>query len=340
MHGTEDDRVPAAMSRRFAETTTSTVGGASSSMLDGEDHFGHLDPANPHVAHRGGVAGPDLSRSAAEALDAADPLAGFRERFAIADEHLLYLDGNSLGRMPLATRERVAALAGEWGERLVTGWHDWIDAPRRAGDVLAGLIGARGGEVVVCDSTTVNLYKLCSAALDERGHGTLVTDRDNFPTDRYVLEGLAAQRGCALAILDSPGVLPDALIVLSHVDYRSGALADMPAFTAAAREAGSTVVWDLCHSAGAVPVDLRGAGAELAVGCTYKYLNAGPGAPAFLYVARGAPGASALADLGLVRPARPVRDGARLRPARGHRALPRRHADDPRRSPPSRRARA
>jgi kynureninase len=231
------------------------------------------------------VARQDLTREAAEALDAADPLAHFRARFAIADEHLLYLDGNSLGRLPLATSERVAAVAGEWGARLVTGWHDWIDAPRRAGDVLAGLIGARAGEVLVCDSTTVNLYKLCSAALDARGHGTLVTDRDNFPTDRYVLEGLAAQRGRALEILDSPGVRPDALIVLSHVDYRSGALADMPAFTAAAREAGSTVVWDLCHSAGAVPVDLRGAGAELAVGCTYKYLNAGPGAPAFLYVA-------------------------------------------------------
>jgi kynureninase len=234
-----------------------------------------------------------LTRADAEALDAADPLAAFRERFAIADEHLLYLDGNSLGRLPLATRERLATLAGEWGERVVTGWEHWIDAPRRAGDVLAGLIGARAGEVVVCDSTTVNLYKLCCAALDERGHGTLVTDRDNFPTDRYVLEGLAAQRGLELDVfaadpIDGPtpdDVRPDALIVLSHVGYRSGALADMPALTEAARRAGSTLVWDLCHSAGAVPVDLRGAGAELAVGCTYKYLNAGPGAPAYLYVA-------------------------------------------------------
>ena len=227
----------------------------------------------------------DLTRAAAAALDAADPLAGFRERFAIADEHLIYLDGNSLGRMPLATRYRLAAVAAEWGERLVTGWHDWIDAPRRAGDVLAGLLGARAGEVIVCDSTTVNLYKLCSAALDARAHATLATDRDNFPTDRYVLEGLAAQRGCALEILDTPEVLPDALLVRSHVGYRSGALADMRAVTDDARAAGSTMIWDLCHSAGAVPVDLRGAGVELAVGCTYKYLNAGPGAPAFLYVA-------------------------------------------------------
>jgi kynureninase len=231
------------------------------------------------------VAGPDLSRAAAEALDAADALAGFRERFAIADEQLIYLDGNSLGRMPLATRERLAALAGEWGERLVTGWHDWIDAPRRTGDVLAGLLGARPGEVIVCDSTTVNLYKLSAAALDVRGHATLATDRDNFPTDRYVLEGLAAQRRCSLEILDAPDVLPDALIVRSHVGYRSGALADMRAVTDEARAAGSTMIWDLCHSAGAVPVELRAAGAELAVGCTYKYLNAGPGAPAFLYVA-------------------------------------------------------
>ncbi len=161
----------------------------------------------------------------------------------------------------------------------------WIDAPRRAGDVLAGLLGARPGEVIVCDSTTVNLYKLCSAALDARAHATLATDRDNFPTDRYVLEGLAAQRGCALEILDEPEVLPDALVVRSHVGYRSGALADMRAVTDEARAAGSTMIWDLCHSAGAVPIDLRGAGVELAVGCTYKYLNAGPGAPAFLYVA-------------------------------------------------------
>ena len=272
-----------------------------------------------------------LTREAAEALDAADPLAGFRERFAIADEQLIYLDGNSLGRMPLATRERLAALAGEWGERLVTGWHDWIDAPRRTGDVLASLLGARPGEVIVCDSTTVNLYKLCAAALDVRGHATLATDRDNFPTDRYVLEGLAAQRGRRLEILEAPDVLPDTLIVRSHVGYRSGALADMRRVTDEARAAGSTMIWDLCHSAGAVPVDLRGTGAELAVGCTYKYLNAGPGAPAFLYVAE---------DL-QARLRSPIwgwfgqRDQFAMErdydPVERHRAVSRRHADDPRR---------
>jgi kynureninase len=235
-----------------------------------------------------------LSRAHAAAADAADPLAPFRERFAGADDGI-YLDGNSLGRLPLATRERVARTADEWGERLVGGWHDWIDAPLRAGAALAPLIGAAPDEVVVCDSTTVNLYKLVAAALDAPGAAAapaLVTDRANFPTDRYVLEGLAAQRGLELRLFDGepdPATLPCAagdVVVLAHVGYRSGALADLPALQAAARERGATVVWDLSHSAGAVPVELSAAGAELAVGCTYKYLNAGPGAPAYLFVAR------------------------------------------------------
>jgi len=173
----------------------------------------------------------------------------------------------------------------------VSGWPDWIDAPTRAGDLVAGLIGAAPGEVVVCDSTTVNLFKLVGAALDARGGGALVTDRDNFPTDRYVLEGIAAQRGLQLRQFDGepdPATLPCGrgdVVVLSHVAYRTGTLADLAGLQAAARERGATLIWDLSHSAGAVPVDLNGAGAELAVGCTYKYLNAGPGAPAYLYVA-------------------------------------------------------
>jgi kynureninase len=148
------------------------------------------------------------------------------------------------------------------------------------------VLGARLGEVIVGDSTTVNLYKLCSAALDLRP-GALVTTRDNFPTDRYVLEGLAAQRGVELRLVDDVVRALDgaAVVLVAHVDYRTGEIADMPGVTAAARSAGARVVWDLCHSAGAIPVDLRGSGVELAVGCTYKYLNAGPGAPAFLYVA-------------------------------------------------------
>ena len=229
------------------------------------------------------------ARADAEALDAADPLAGFRERFVVTDDEHLYLDGNSLGRLPVATRERLHALIEEWGERLVSGWPDWIDAPARAGDLLAqSILGARPGEVVVTDSTTVNLYKLADAAATARDATRLVTDRGNFPTDRYVLEGLAAARGLQLHMFetDPAGAIGEGdVVVLSHVDYRSGELADVPAITAAARERGATLIWDVSHSAGAVPIDFRGAGVELAVGCTYTYLNAGPGGPAFLYVA-------------------------------------------------------
>ena len=228
----------------------------------------------------------DLSREHAVALDAADPLRGFRDRFVIEDDEQIYLDGNSLGRLPLATRDRLAAVTAEWGERLVGGWHEWIDGPARVGDLLAEhVLGARPGEVVVADSTTVNLYKLCAAVLDTRA-GAIVTDRGNFPTDRYVLEGLAAARGRELHLTDTPEEAVEvpgaALVVLSHVGYRSGEIADMAGLTAAT---DAELVWDLSHSAGAIPVDLRGSGVALAVGCTYKYLNGGPGAPAFLYVA-------------------------------------------------------
>ena len=231
-----------------------------------------------------------LSRAAAEAADAAAPLAAHRDRFVHEDERI-YLDGNSLGRLPIATRERLTATAAEWGERLVGGWSDWIDAPTRTGDLIAKVVGAGRGEVVACDSTTVNLFKLVEAALEARGGGALVTDRGNFPTDRYVLEGIAARGGLELRLFDGEpeaATLPCGdgdVVVLSHVGYRTGALADLGALQAAARERGATLIWDLSHSAGAVPVGLRGAGAELAVGCTYKYLNAGPGAPAYLYVA-------------------------------------------------------
>ena len=224
-----------------------------------------------------------LSRDEARALDADDRLAGFRERFAIADPERLYLDGNSLGRLPVATRDRLAAMAEDWGDRLVSGWHEWIEAPLRTGDALAEVVGASPGEVLACDSTTVNLYKLVHAMLDAApGIGTLVTDRDNFPTDRYVLEGIAAARGLDLQLLEGDpqpaDVPPDSLAVFSHVNYRTGAIADIAAFS-------GHIVWDLSHSAGAVPVELNAQGVELAVGCTYKYLNAGPGAPGYLYVA-------------------------------------------------------
>ena len=238
----------------------------------------------------------------AVALDADDPLAGFRERFVIPDPDLCYLDGNSLGRLPAATAERLAqVVTEEWGRGLIGSWERWLDLPTRVGDRLAHhLLGARPGEVVVADSTTVNLYKAAMAAVDARpGRRVLVTDDDNFPTDRYVLEGIAHRHGLELrmvrADLDQgldPEVLaqalgPDvALVCLSHVAYRSGALLDLAAVTEAVHDCGALMLWDLCHSVGAVPVDLTGAGADLAVGCTYKYLDAGPGAPAFCYVRR------------------------------------------------------
>jgi kynureninase len=244
----------------------------------------------------------DDSRAWAEKADADDPLAHFRDRFVIAEPDLIYLDGNSLGRLPKATRDRLrAAVDEEWGVELIRGWDHWIELARRAGDVLAsGVLDAETGEVVLADSTTVNLYKLAAAALDARpGRRVIVTDDDNFPTDRYVLEGLAQARGLELRVvatdidagLDPARVaaaLDDevALVCLSHLAYRSGALADMVKITSDAHRVGALTLWDLCHSAGSVPVPLREAGADLAVGCTYKYLNGGPGAPAFLYVRR------------------------------------------------------
>ncbi|MGY1729036.1 kynureninase [Geodermatophilus sp. SYSU D01062] len=243
-----------------------------------------------------------LSRAHAVALDDADPLAGFRARFAGVDDGLLYLDGNSLGRMPVDTPAALARVAGqEWGRGLVGSWASWIDVGTRVGDVIGtGVLGARPGEVLLSDSTTVDLYKLLVAAADARpGRDVLVCCADDFPTDRYVVAGVAAARGMTVrevpADVDEgldPAVLAAALdgrvavVVLSAVAYRSGALADVAAVTAAARDAGALVVWDLSHAAGAVALDLTASGVDLAVGCTYKYLNGGPGAPAFLFVRR------------------------------------------------------
>ena len=211
-----------------------------------------------------------------QALDAADELAPFRERFHFGEADArgrIYLDGNSLGRMPLDVARAIREHVDEWGERLVTGWPDWIDAPRQAGDALAPVIGAKPGEVIACDSVTVNLFKLAAATT-----GPIAASPGDFPTDRYVLTGLGREIR-PLEQLEGAG-----LVVLSHVDYRSGELADMRAVTAAAHDAGALVLWDLSHSAGVLPIELDAAGADLAVGCTYKHLNAGPGAPAFLYV--------------------------------------------------------
>jgi kynureninase len=223
-----------------------------------------------------------IARAEAERLDAEDPLAGFRERFVITEPDLIYLDGNSLGRMPVAARERIDAITERWATGLVRGWDEWLDAPRRAGDALAPVIGARPGEVIATDSVTVNLYKLACAA--HRG-GAIVAQKRAFPTDRYVLAGVAEQRGVELRLLDAPDTRGAGLVVWSHVDYRSGELADLPSVTAHCHQAEVPLIWDLSHSAGALPIGLNAAGAELAVGCTYKYLNAGPGAPGYLYVA-------------------------------------------------------
>ena len=239
------------------------------------------------------------------ALDLADPLAGFRDRFVIPDPNLIYLDGNSLGRPPLAALERLARVAAqEWGGELIRGWEHWLDAPSRVGDVLGTeLLGAEPDEVLICDSTTVDFYRLASAALDARpDRRVIVTDRSNFPTDRYVLEGLARDRGREIAWLDPDPVEGPAveeiaavleahagrvaLVTLTHVNYRSAAIADLPTITDLAHAAGALVLWDLSHSAGAVPVGLAEHGVDLAVGCTYKYLCGGPGAPGYVYVRR------------------------------------------------------
>jgi kynureninase len=236
------------------------------------------------------------SRSDAEALDAADPLAHFRAEFAIEDDGPIYLDGNSLGRLPFASLARIEqVVADEWGRGLVTSWDQWRDLPTRVGDLIGtSFLGAQPGETVVGDSTTVNIYKLAAAALGLRpDRPVIVTDDANFPTDRYVFEGLADLRlfesdpvegpdAAALATALAPGDV--ALVSLSHVAYRSGALADMAGLTALAHEAGALTLWDLSHAAGSVPIDLHAAQADMAVGCTYKYLNGGPGAPAFAWV--------------------------------------------------------
>ncbi len=244
-----------------------------------------------------------IGRDAAAALDAGDELASFHERFVIAEDGVVYLDGNSLGRLPRATLARLSGVAADqWGTRLVRAWDEgWLELPVQIGDRLAAAaLGAAPGQVAVGDSTTVCFYKLVSAALDARpGRTEIVTDLDNFPTDRYVLEGLARARGCEVVWLrgdpwagPTPEAVADlvgkrtALVTFSHVSYRSAHIAEMAAISRVVHDAGALVLWDLSHSAGSVPVALDDDGADLAVGCTYKYLNGGPGAPAYMYVRR------------------------------------------------------
>ncbi len=233
------------------------------------------------------------SREAAAALDEADPLRAFRDRFVIEPE-VVYLDGNSLGCLPRATVGRLERLVAQWGHRGVRGWDEgWLDLPLEVGDRLgSAVLGAAPGQTVIGDSTTVCFYKLVCAALDARpGRSEIVTDLDNFPTDRYVLEGVAGARGLRLVWLDGdPETVASligpqtALVTFSHVSYRSARIADMAHVNSIVDRAGALMLWDLSHSAGSVPLSLDGDHAPLAVGCTYKYLNGGPGAPAYMYV--------------------------------------------------------
>jgi kynureninase len=248
---------------------------------------------------------PDaLAREHAEQLDADDPLAALAYEFVVDDDALIYLDGNSLGRLPHRTRQRLRTMIErEWGSGLVRSWSSWVGEPIRVGDRLGDvLLGVGPGQVLIADNTTVNLYKIVAAAIDEvrarePGRTRIVTDSGNFPTDRYVLEGLAASRSMTLDLVHLPELEPItadslapylddtvAVLSLSLVDYRSAAIADLAGIQAAADAVGAHVVWDLSHAVGAIPLDLDAAGATLAVGCTYKYVNAGPGAPAFMYV--------------------------------------------------------
>jgi kynureninase len=257
----------------------------------------------------------DWAARAAE-LDAADPLASFPERFLPSPGLVAYLDGNSLGRPPAVTAELLDRFVrGAWGGGLIRGWTDagtdgpWMEWPERVGDRIAAVaLGAAPGQTVVADSTTVLLYKLARAAVDaataaDPARREIVFDTADFPTDRYVIEGIAAERGCVLRPVrsdpDDPGEDPGdeqvaaaigpqtALVLLSHVSYRSGRRADAAALTKAAHDAGAVVLWDLCHSVGVLPLELDAWSVDLAVGCTYKYLCGGPGSPAFGYVRRG-----------------------------------------------------
>ncbi len=235
------------------------------------------------------------SRDDALALDQGDPLAPLRAQFTLP-EGVIYLDGNSLGVLPAATAARVQQVVqDEWGRGLIRSWNSagWMELSQRIGDKIGRLVGVGPGELVVADSTSVNLFKVLSAALavarsDAPARTIILSERSNFPTDLYIAESLARERGFELRLAEwheLPALLDDrvAVLMLTHVNYRSGRMHDMQALTQAAHEAGALALWDLAHSAGAVPVDLTAAGADFAVGCGYKYLNGGPGAPAFVW---------------------------------------------------------
>jgi len=238
-------------------------------------------------------------------LDRNDPLAHFKAEFVVSDPQMCYLDGNSLGRMPIATVESINSfLTQEWGRELVAGWGHWIDEAQPTGDLLgASALGAGPGQVLICDTTSVNFYQLCLAAIAARpGRKTIVSDTANFPTDRYILDGIAKQFGLNLVLINNedpaiatherittevlaPYLNDDvALVTLEVIQYRSGARSDIKSITDQVRAIGGLVVWDASHAVGAIEMNLDASGADLCVGCTYKYGNSGPGAPAWLYV--------------------------------------------------------
>ncbi len=244
-------------------------------------------------------------RAYALELEKNDPLANYRSKFVITDPNLCYLDGNSLGRLPHATVKAVGDyLSQEWGNEVVTGWSHWIDEAQVAGDLLGrAVLGAGAGQVLVCDTTSVNFYQLCLAAISARpGRKTIITDAANFPTDRYILDGIAKDHGLNLVIIDNedPTIAENelitaellekymsedvALVTFEVIQYRSGARSDIKSITDLARNYGALVVWDASHAAGAIEMNFDDNGVDLAVGCTYKYGNAGPGSPAWLYV--------------------------------------------------------
>ncbi|MBI1276780.1 MAG: kynureninase [Anaerolineaceae bacterium] len=236
-----------------------------------------------------------LTRETLAAMDATDALASFRDKFYLP-EGVLYFDGNSLGALPKTVEDRLQkAITQEWGDGLVRSWNTagWYEMPRRVGNKIAKLIGAKDDEVVVADSTSVNLFKILSAAVKlNPGKHIILSEPDNFPTDLYMVQGLIQLLGSDHKLVLKPAAeIMDAIdedtaiVMLTHVNYRTGAMHDMKAITAKAHQKGALMIWDLCHSVGAMPVDLTGANADFAIGCGYKYLNGGPGAPAFVYVA-------------------------------------------------------
>lgn len=282
--------------------------------------------------------GDPADRHPADRLDAADPLAAYRDRFVPAPGVVAYLDGNSLGRPLIASAERIERFVREgWGGRLIRGWDEgWLDLPLTIGDELGRVaLGAAAGQVAIGDSTTVLIYKAVRAALDARpGRTEIVIDRDNFPTDRYVVEGIAADRGLTVRWVDTDaaaGVTADAvaahlgpdtaLTLFSSVAYRSGFIADVERITADVHAAGALAIWDLSHAAGIVPTDLDRWGVDLALGCGYKYLGGGPGAPAFLYVRADLQGELRQPIHGWLGSARPFEMGQGYAPAEGIRGF-------------------